>query len=115
MLYPRPYVYVILCKSANTYYVGSTFRAEGKRWEEHKGGHCNWTRRHGIRKIVAKVRCDITELGQLENEIWMHYARNVCGPENVRGGDVTWCKKPGPLPDWVLPIEFGGKRIVHWG
>ena len=54
--------------------------------------------------------------GRLENELWMHYARHVCGPENVRGGDVTYCGYLGePLPAWVLPQEFGGDRIVYWG
>ena len=50
-------------------------------------------------------------MSQLENEVWMHYAR-IYGPENVRGGDVTIM---GPIPPRLLPQEFGGDRRVDWG
>ena len=114
--YPQPYVYVIKCTTPGKYYVGSTFRQFYKRMDEHKGGHCIWTRRHGFGRVVAKIPCSRVQLSQRENEVWMHYARHVCGPENVRGGDVTFCGSPGdPLPPWVLPEEFGGERLVTWG
>ena len=45
----------------------------------------------------------------------MHYAR-IYGPERVRGGDVTICQRGNDgIPDWCLPQEFGGKRLVDWG
>ena len=45
----------------------------------------------------------------------MHYAR-IYGPERVRGGDVTFVHATtDELPDWVLPQEFGGSRVVSWG
>ena len=49
--------------------------------------------------------------GRRENALWMHYARHVCGPENVRGGDIV---HTGPIPNWSLPEEFGGARRCDW-
>ena len=112
----QPYVYVIKCRARNKYYVGSTFRTFYKRMDEHKEHHCRWTTRHGFGRVLHRIPCDREQLSQRENEVWMHFARHVCGPENVRGGDVTYCGYLGePLPAWVLPQEFGGDRIVHWG
>ena len=117
MLYDvQPFVYVIKCLTPNKYYVGSTFRTFWKRMEEHREKHCRWTTRHGFGRVVAKIACTRAAMSQRENEVWMHYARQVCGPENVRGGDVTYCGSPGePLPGWIMPQEFGGERIVFWG
>ena len=53
--YPQPYVYVIKCTTPGKYYVGSTFRQFYKRMDEHKGGHCIWTRRYGFGRVVAKI------------------------------------------------------------
>jgi len=51
----------------------------------------------------------------LENDVWMHFARRY-GPENVRGGDVTIVQRDtDEIPNWLLPEEFGGDRIVDWG
>ncbi len=45
----------------------------------------------------------------------MHYARRF-GPTHVRGGDVTIVRpRDDEIPDWLLPEEFGGTRIVDWG
>ena len=46
----------------------------------------------------------------------MELAREY-GPENVRGGDVTYVDfkcESDTVPDWLLPIEFGGQRLVRW-
>ena len=49
--------------------------------------------------------------------MWMYYARHVCGPERVRGGDVTIVQRHNndSIPTWLLPEEFGGTRRVNWG
>ena len=65
--------------------------------------------------MVAAFTVPLETSSQMENEVWMHYAR-IYGHERVRGGDVTFVGKHGDgLPDWVVPEEFGGTRIVHWG
>ena len=111
--FSKPCVYVIKCKRPNTYYVGSTYRPFYLRLNEHKEKHCIWTARHGFDKVVARIPSSLEELGKLENEVWMYYARHICGPDNVRGGDVTWCQTPD-IPAWIMPEEFGGTRRVDW-
>ena len=116
MLYDvQPYVYVIKCLAYNKYYVGSTFRTFWKRMQEHKTKGCRWTTRHGFGRVVAKIPSTRGTMSQLENEVWMHYAR-IYGPERVRGGDVTIVRRQDDgIPDWLLPEEFGGTRLVDWG
>lgn len=105
--------YVIKCKTPGYFYVGSTYREWFDRLQEHlNGGGCVWTRKHGVDRIVKIFRVHPHRSSQIENEMWMWYARRY-GPSKVRGGDVTWSK--GPLPAWVLPEEFGGTRRVNWG
>ena len=116
MLYPPCTLYVVQCKTPRTYYVGTTYRDKHKRFREHfEGWGCKWTARHGCRRICVSFPVSLGEASQLENEVWMHYAR-MYGPERVRGGDVTMVQ-PGTdaLPDWLLPQEFGGTRVVNWG
>ena len=90
--------------------------AKKKRFEEHFEGHgCKWTKRHGCRRVVSHFEVPIDQASQLENEVWMFYARRY-GPERVRGGDVTMVQRgTDALPAWVLPEEFGGTRYVNWG
>ena len=108
------FVYVIRCKDPNKYYVGSTYRHWGVRVQEHKDGYgSRFTKKYGFGRIIKRIPCALADLGRLENQIWLYYARYVCGPKNVRGGDVTVLEEP--IPDWLLPIEFGGTRIVDWG
>ena len=113
MIYPN-YVYIIQCKDPTKYYIGSTYRSWGARLQEHKDGYGSaFTRKYGFGKLVKRIECPLLKLQELENQLWMYYARHVCGPENVRGGDVTIGTEP--LPAWLLPEEFGGERIVDWG
>ena len=115
MLYPPVTLYVVQCETPKTYYVGTTYRHKKKRYAEHfEGWGCKWTKRHGCRRIVASWSTPRAGASQAENEVWMHYAR-IYGPERVRGGDVTYVGPDDSLPDWLLPQEFGGARIVHWG
>ena len=111
MIYPPCTLYVVQCETPRTWYVGTTLRQKHKRFQEHfEGGGCKWTGRHGCRKIVLSFPVSRSEASQIENEVWMHYARRF-GPERVRGGDVTIVLKSGDtIPDWLLPEEFGGTR-----
>ena len=116
MLYPVT-LYVIQCKTPRTYYVGTTYRRAQSRYREHfEGWGCKWTERHGAKRVVSSFRVPNENASQMENEVWMHLAR-IYGPERVRGGDVTMVKPNGDdsLDAWVLPQEFGGTRVVHWG
>ena len=115
-IYPPCTLYVVQCKTPNTFYVGTTYRHKKKRYDEHFAGDgCKWTARHGCRRIIASWSVDKGKASQLENEVWMYYAR-LYGPERVRGGDVTLvAPHTDELPDWVKPKEFGGTRIVNWG
>ena len=116
MLYPTT-LYVIECESPGRYYVGTTYRSREKRFKEHfEGWGCRWTRKHGCKRIVHTETIDRSIASNLENKKWLELARQH-GPENVRGGDVTYVNfkcESDTLPDWLLPIEFGGKRIVDW-
>lgn len=115
MIYPPCTLYVIQCKSPRTYYVGTTYRHKKKRFDEHfEGWGSRWTQRHGCRRVVASWEVPLAEASQLENEVYMHYAR-VYGHERIRGGDVTYVGHDDSLPDWVVPEEFGGIRRVNWG
>ena len=116
MLYPPCTLYVVQCETPRTFYVGTTIRHKKKRYKEHfEGWGCKWTKRHGCRRVVGSWTVDPGLASQLENEVWMYYAR-IYGPERVRGGDVTYVgRDTDGLPDWVLPEEFGGTRRVEWG
>jgi len=109
-------LYVVQCDTPRTYYVGTTYRHKMKRFKEHfEGWGCKWTERHGCRRILASWSVPYASASQLENEVWMYYARLV-GPERVRGGDVTVVQPTGDsIPNWLLPQEFGGDRHVDWG
>ena len=114
-MFPPVTLYVIECETPKTFYVGTTYRHKKKRFDEHFAGWgCKWTRRHGCRRVIANWVVDRSRASQLENEVWMHFAR-LHGPTRVRGGDVTFVGADDELPDWVLPQEFGGNRVVDWG
>ena len=118
MLYPPMTLYIIECETPDHYYVGTTYRVATKRFQEHFDGYgCRWTRKHGCKKVIFSETIDRERASQLENEKWMDLARKF-GPENVRGGDVTYVNfkcKSDTLPDWILPVEFGGARVVNGG
>lgn len=112
MIYP---IWLYILRLADgCYYVGTTTRAKEVRIREHFDGHgCFWTQKHPPKSVIKTF--PITKRGiasRLENEVWMHYARRF-GAHRVRGGDVTI--QTDTVPDWCLPIEFGGSRTVHWG
>ena len=110
-------LYVVQCNTPRTWYVGTTLRARHKRFAEHFAGvGCKWTRRHGCKRIVLHFPVSCAEASRAENDVWLHYAR-IYGPERVRGGDVTIVQRYGDdsIPDWILPEEFGGTRLVDWG
>ena len=67
---------------------------------------------------AARMQANRPEFpSEMENDMWMYYARHVCGPERVRGGDVTIVQRHNndSIPTWLLPEEFGGTRRVDWG
>ena len=116
MQFPPCTLYVVQCKTPGRYYVGTTYREKSVRFNEHRCGYaCKWTRRHGFKRIVTQFTVPLGKASSLENDVWMHFARRY-GPENVRGGDVTIVQRDtDEIPNWLLPEEFGGDRIVDWG
>ena len=67
---------MVECDTPKTFYVGTTYRHKKKRYDEHFAGWgCKWTKRHGCRRIVASWSVDRGHASQLENEVWMYYAR----------------------------------------
>ena len=111
MYYPCT-LYVVKCKSPGRYYVGTTYRNKFTRFAEHFAGYgCKWTKRHGCDRIIKSFTVPLETASSLENDVWMYL-----GPENVRGGDVTIVQRgTDSIPDWLMPKEFGGNRIVDWG
>lgn len=115
-MYPPVTLYIVECETPDTYYVGTTLRQKQKRFKEHFDGvGCKWTKRHGCKRIIKSFPVGTHIASQMENQVWMYYAR-LFGPERVRGGDVTMVQRgTDALPEWVLPQEFGGTRLVDWG
>lgn len=110
-------LYVIQCETPRHWYVGTTLRNDPHvRFAEHFAGYgSKWTARHGCKRIALSFRIPIDGASRVENDVWMHYAR-IYGPERVRGGDVTIVQRhTDSIPDWLLPEEFGGARVVDWG
>ena len=109
-------LYILKMKTPKKYYVGTTTRHFLTRLGEHRNHmYCKWTRKHGLGRVVTKFSIDPKRCHAIENDVWMHLARQY-GPHNVRGGDVTICEKHTDIvPDYLLPTEFGGTRIVDWG
>ncbi len=109
-------LYIIECRTPRHWYVGTTYREARHRFAEHRAGYgCKWTRKHGFKKVSKAFRVPLHGASALENDVWMHLARQY-GPNNVRGGDVTIVHEhTDEIPDWCLPREFGGSRVVDWG
>ena len=116
MNFPPCTLYVVQCNTPRTWYVGTTLRQKHKRFDEHFAGYgCKWTKRHGCRRIALSFSVPVHRASRLENDVWLHYAR-IYGPERVRGGDVTIVRRyDDSIPNWLLPEEFGGDRLVDWG
>ena len=105
----------ILQLQKGRWYVGTTLRHPHERFREHREGWgCKFTRRYPMVRVSHCFPVDVDRASQLENECWMWLARQH-GPEMVRGGDVTIVQHDDSIPDWCLPSEFGGTRLVHWG
>ena len=109
-------LYVLKMKTPGKYYVGTTTRHKLTRIGEHRASmYCKWTQKHGFRRVLKAFSIPPNRQQKIEKDVWMHYAR-IYGPHNVRGGDVTICEKHTDIvPDYLLPTEFGGERIVDWG
>ena len=113
-MYPPCTLYVVQCETPKTFYIGTTYRHKKKRYDEHFAGYgCKWTKRHGCRRIVASWSVDRGQASQIETKSGCSMLE-FTGP--IRGGDVPLVDKHSDaLPDWVLPQEFGGNRLVNWG
>ena len=109
-------LYVIKCRTPGKWYVGTTIRPVHVRIAEHRIGYaCKWTRRHGFSKVYCTFEVPNHLASKYENDVWMFLARQH-GPENVRGGDVTIVQRMSDaIPDYLLPMEFGGTRVCDWG
>jgi len=74
-----------------------------------------WTQKHGFRRLMYSCVVPVGRCHEFEADLWMNLARQY-GPHNVRGGEVTIVERhTDTIPDWLLPEEFGGERIVDWG
>ena len=108
------HMYVLQLKQGR-WYCGTTTRPPWLRLREHRAGWgCKFTKRYPMVRCTRCFPVDAGRASQLENECWMWLARQH-GPEMVRGGDVTILGRDDKIPDWCLPEEFGGTRLVHWG
>ena len=97
------------------WYCGTTIRHPDERIREHRAGWgCKFTKRSPMVRVTHCFPVDVGRASQLENETWTWLALRY-GPERCRGGDVTIVQRDDSIPDWCLPEEFGGERIVHWG
>ena len=95
------------------WYVGTTVCTGHYRVQQHRDGHGSlWTRKHPMIRVAHMYHLDPgSSASRQENMVWMWLARRY-GPHRVRGGDVTINKNV--VPDYLLPEEFGGTRIVDW-
>ena len=109
-------LYSFRCKTPNRFYVGTTVRPLFVRLNEHRQHiGCKWTQKHGFRRLMYSCAVSVGRCHELEADLWMNLARQY-GPHNVRGGEVTIVERhTDTIPDWLLPEEFGGERIVDWG
>ena len=111
-----PTLYAFECETPGRYYVGSTEQPLEARLDEHRQHiACKWTQKHGFGRLLGSCFVSVEHCMQYENDLWMDYARTY-GPHVVRGGDTVIVERHTDIiPDWLLPIEFGGKRKVDWG
>ena len=110
-MYPDT-LYVLRLKDG-CWYVGTTVCTGDYRVQQHRDGYGSlWTRNHPmIRVEFMYPLAEGSVTSRQENMVWMWLARRY-GPHRVRGGDVTI--NADVVPDYLLPEEFGGTRIVHW-
>ena len=93
------------------YYVGSAANID-RRLQQHRDGYGSiWTHKHPMVRCVCRYPVHHTVSEAEERSAWMILARQH-GAHNVRGGDVTIGDET--VPDWCLPEEFGGSRLVDW-
>ena len=110
MLYPNT-LYVLKLQHKK-WYVGTTVCTGEYRVQQHRNGHGSiWTRKHPMIRCAHQFPVANNEAQRQENAVYMWLARRY-GAHNVRGGDVVCgCDI---VPDYLLPEEFGGTRIVDW-
>ena len=110
MLYPCT-LYVLKCQHSK-WYVGTTECSGEYRIGQHRDGYGSiWTRKHPMIRCTARYALPAHKCAREENAVWYLLAR-LYGAHNVRGGDVV-CGAD-VVPDYLLPIEFGGTRITDW-
>ena len=110
MSYPNT-LYVLKLRHKK-WYVGTTVCAGEYRVQQHRDGHGSvWTRRHPMIRCVYQYPVSNDQAQNEENAVWLWLARRH-GAHNVRGGDVVIGSDI--VPDWCLPEEFGGTRIIDW-
>ena len=111
-----PTLYAFECETPGHFYVGTTIQPLQDRLEEHRQHiGCRWTQKHGYARLLESCFVSMHHCHHRENDLWMDYARQY-GPHVVRGGEtVIVDRHTDTIPDWLLPTEFGGERIVEWG
>ena len=104
-------LYVLQLKDKK-WYVGSTVCSGAYRVQQHRDGYgSKWTSKHPLVRVATQYFVSAERAQHEENMVWWWLAERY-GAHNVRGGDVTIATET--VPDWCLPIEFGGTRIVDW-
>jgi predicted GIY-YIG superfamily endonuclease len=90
----KRYVYVLKLRSRNKYYVGYS-SALTKRLDSHnKGKGAEYTKKHGVEKIVALVECNDPGRAKEIESILTEFYQKVYGKRNVRGGGYTDSRDP---------------------
>ena len=95
-------VYGVQCKRPGYFYVGSTIRLPYLRENEHREGWgCQWTMRHGFKRMVFMALVPPAACKQLEDAltVWLQCRY---GYRFVRGGDRTATSEK-TLQRWMHP------------
>ena len=105
-------LYVLRLKD-DCWYCGTTACEGHYRVQQHRDGYGSlWTKRHPMIRVEYMWRLPLGSVAsRQENMVWFWLAQRY-GPHRVRGGDVTINTET--IPDYLLPEEFGGTRIVDW-
>ena len=108
MTYVR--LYVVECKTAYHYYVGTTTRVlsnhGGLRLLEHKEGWGSlFTAKHGFRRMLFVSLVPTDQASVLENAL-TRYLMHVFGYKKANGGNYTNMRKNRYEDRWWMPLEF---------
>ena len=88
---PGPYIRIYVCElnRPNFYYVGTTTREAHHREREHRLGHgCQWTRRHGFKRMMFSQLVVPGTGSRLEDDLTIALMSRF-GWGAVRGGNLT--------------------------